>query len=286
MIKRRSPTIWGTVKMHGGKGRMLGRIYAEMPDDTEGVEDRFGGGGCVGLNAPDHLLVTYNDRNAGLYSIMHQLHTQPAAFLDAIRVILYDRGTFEKFKAMSPYPAGSLHEAVRAYVVRRMARGGIVVYRDRVVVTAAFAWSERTRGGRPGDLNAWENMKYRGLERIAERLHRSYVRITNLDDHPPTGFGEGPPRSPKWLRYRDPPYLNTVRTHQGTYGDDEFTPKQHEQMLEDAKRDNCYSMISGYDSEMYNDHLKGWRKASFDLPNNSGQGKTKNRRVEVLYMNY
>jgi hypothetical protein len=44
--------------------------------------------------------------------------------------------------------------------------------------------------------------------------------------------------------------------------------------------------ISGYPTEEYDSWLPAprWTKYTFDMPNNSGQGKTKQRRTECLWV--
>lgn len=44
--------------------------------------------------------------------------------------------------------------------------------------------------------------------------------------------------------------------------------------------------ISGYRSEMYDDLLPEtrWERVEFDMPNHSGQGEKKQRRVECLWI--
>lgn len=50
--------------------------------------------------------------------------------------------------------------AVGTLVRRRMSRGG----------GRSLAWSERLRGGRPGDRNAWETFQAGHLPRVVARL--------------------------------------------------------------------------------------------------------------------
>jgi hypothetical protein len=45
-------------------------------------------------------------------------------------------------------------------------------------------------------------------------------------------------------------------------------------------------MVSSYHHPIYDSALSNWRVVEVDLPNHSGQGKTKDRRIEVVYMNY
>jgi hypothetical protein len=43
--------------------------------------------------------------------------------------------------------------------------------------------------------------------------------------------------------------------------------------------------LSGYYSPLYDRALKSWKSHKFELPNNAGETKTKERRTEVLWLN-
>jgi DNA adenine methylase len=44
-------------------------------------------------------------------------------------------------------------------------------------------------------------------------------------------------------------------------------------------------VLSGYRSALYDRALSGWERHETELPNHSGQGRSKQRRVEVLWLN-
>ncbi len=45
-----------------------------------------------------------------------------------------------------------------------------------------------------------------------------------------------------------------------------------------------YVAVSGYRCDMYNRALCDWRRIEINRPNDSGQGKTKQRRIEVVWL--
>jgi hypothetical protein len=45
-------------------------------------------------------------------------------------------------------------------------------------------------------------------------------------------------------------------------------------------------MLSGYPSALYDDALAGWKRYTFDLPNNAASGTGKARETEVLWCNF
>jgi hypothetical protein len=42
--------------------------------------------------------------------------------------------------------------------------------------------------------------------------------------------------------------------------------------------------LSGYPSALYEEELRGWRRHDIPMPNHSGQGKTKGKRVECVWV--
>lgn len=83
------------------------------------------------------------------------------------------------------------------------------------------------------------------------------------------------------LIYCDPPYLMETRsTKQKIYKHEFHTKAQHRKLLKVLKDLPCMVMISGYDNELYNKMLVGWRKVHF-------QGITRRGpRTETVWMNF
>lgn len=81
------------------------------------------------------------------------------------------------------------------------------------------------------------------------------------------------------FQYWDPPYLFSTR--RGKRYKHEMTDSDHEELLKAALQSKAKIMISGYESEMYNDCLKNWKKETFSSCSEYGD-----RRTEVIWMNY
>jgi DNA adenine methylase len=107
---------------------------------------------------------------------------------------------------------------------------------------------------------------------IIERLHfRDCFRLYDRDDT---------------LFYMDPPYLPSTRVSNGTYRV-EMTIEEHEEMLELANKCKAQVIISGYDSELYNERLAGWRTVRKTAPSaiqNRNQLGDRGTRTEVLWI--
>lgn len=81
------------------------------------------------------------------------------------------------------------------------------------------------------------------------------------------------------LIYADPPYLATVRRQSKIYRH-EYSEQDHIELLATLLQAQCMVMLSGYDNELYNDTLTGWRKVQFFTMTHIGV------RQEHVWMNF
>ena len=80
--------------------------------------------------------------------------------------------------------------------------------------------------------------------------------------------------------YCDPPYLMETRKSGQLYLF-EYEPDQHVELLETIKKLPCSVMISGYQSDLYDSHLRGWSVRSFAAQTRGGSPAT-----EYVWFNY
>jgi DNA adenine methylase len=81
------------------------------------------------------------------------------------------------------------------------------------------------------------------------------------------------------LIYCDPPYVKETRRKQKIYRF-EYSDAQHEALLRFLLKQNCMVMISGYQSDLYQDYLNGWNFYSFSSQTLNGI------RQECVWFNY
>ena len=80
------------------------------------------------------------------------------------------------------------------------------------------------------------------------------------------------------LIYLDTPYVLSTRTRKQYWF--EMSDRDHEDLLKTVISSRAMIMISGYDSELYERYLKGWRK--IQIP---ARAQNSLQRVETLWMN-
>jgi DNA adenine methylase len=251
------------VKTHGGKYYTARRIIALFPPHRLYMEP-FAGGLSVLLNKPRAPVEVAGDLNGDLINVYRVLQDHTAELLARVKALDYYKATFD---AATGRPTDAVDATVRFLVRNRMSRDGL---------SSCFSWSERLRGGRPGDLNAWETIKTE-LPRLADRLagvdlrHAPAIDIIREYDGVDT------------VHYLDPPYLPETRTARDVYRH-EMTREQHEELLEVLVVCRGAVVLSGYASPLYDGRLAGWERVTFDMPNHAGQGKTKQRRMEIVWI--
>lgn len=259
------------MKIHGGKYYLSQWVIDNFPKDYQKMTycELFGGAASVLLNKAPSSKEIYNDLHSPTANIFHCLVNCPQDLINKITQIKYNEDSF-KLATTIPFKFGNVESAVAELVLRRMSRGGM---------KKAFSWSERLRGGRPGDLNAWETFKDQILL-IAQRIKGVEVFNFSAIDLISKYISD-----PSILLYLDPPYVAKTRTAKSVY-DCEMNNKDHKFMASLIKDANCKVVVSGYENDLYSDYFKNWNRVLKEVPNNSGQGKKKQRRVEILWKNY
>ena len=65
-----------------------------------------------------------------------------------------------------------------------------------------------------------------------------------------------------------------------------MTPLQHFWLVAALRAHSGPAAISGYQCDEYDRWLRDWRRFDFEMPNNAGQTRLKQRRTESLWINW
>jgi site-specific DNA-adenine methylase len=103
--------------------------------------------------------------------------------------------------------------------------------------------------------------------------------ICELHQIDAVAFLEGYSFTGQELVYVDPPYVPQTRRRMKVYKYD-YSEEDHIRLLRCLILLPCKVMISGYDSDLYNQELAGWRKEGFPAKTHAGM------RDEVVWMNF
>ena len=102
------------------------------------------------------------------------------------------------------------------------------------------------------DLDPW----------VIERWQKDYPGACELHECDAISFLQGFDFQGDELVYVDPPYLPETRRRDKVYRHD-YTGDDHLRILRLLVTLPCNVMVSGYESELYNHELSGWRKVIF-----------------------
>lgn len=84
------------------------------------------------------------------------------------------------------------------------------------------------------------------------------------------------------ILYVDPPYPKAVRSSQDRrYKFELMEQLEHGELCDLLLAIPCNVMLSGYDNDLYNDKLKGWRKETINTSNRAGS-----RVIETVWLNF
>lgn len=256
------------IRYHGGKFRLASWIIPQMPEHICYVEP-FGGAAGVLLQKPRSYAEVYNDLDGEVVNLFRVLRDPEMnqRLRDACALTPYSR---DEFCAAREVVTESVERARRMVVRACMGFGsasgiggnsGFRSDSKRKYATAAHLWERY-----PENLSA-----------VCQRLqgviieNKDALAVMRAHDAKTT------------LHYIDPPYVPETRVQGNRYYNHEMTVEGHEQLLAVARTMTGMVMISGYDTDVYNDILVGWQKMEKSSRISAGRG-TKVR-TECLWSN-
>ena len=257
------------VKIHGGKRYLYKWVIQNFPKDYKKYCETHCGACSVFLNKLPSDYECINDVDPKLISIINAIRNKLPRFQAELKQLDYCEQTFKDALNRSTRFVNSIDAAVNEFTIRRMSRGGL---------KKAFAWSDRQRGGMPGDVNAW-NTIIEHLPMIAQRLKQALVY-----NQPAINFIKEND-SPETFFYCDPPYLHETRRSTKTY-EFEMSKDDHIELAQTLNACKGKVMISGYDSKLYQELYINWNREEHRVANHSSQTKIKQYKTECIWKNY
>jgi len=259
-------------KCHGGKYYLCKWILGHLPEDYANCTyvEPFSGAASVLVNKEKSKLEILNDLDEKTIQIFRALRDEPKEFIRRLNIIKYRKESFDRFQKKSKIESDDyLDQAVTEFALRRMSRGGL---------KKNFSWSNRQRGGQPGDVNAWQTA-IELLPVIAERIrgihifNKPAIEIIKVFNDHDTVF------------YIDPPYLHSTRSSTSTYSH-EMATEDHVELANLLTASKGKVIISGYSSPLYKTLYTGWKCERKKVPNHASQQKTKKIKTECIWKNF
>jgi DNA adenine methylase len=264
------------IKRHGGKHYLANRIIALMAPHTHYVEPFFGAGGVLLHKAPQGVSEVVNDIDGELICFWRALQSEEQfeKLRRRIEATPFSQLVFEQaLESVGAEIADPIERAARFFILARQSRQGI----GRVFATLSRL---RTRRGMNEQVAAWLGA-IEGLSEVHNRLRR--VAVLNDDAVKVIHTQDGK----ETLFYCDPPYVHMTRTVTTAY-ECEMNDDQHRALLDKLATIEGKFLLSGYRCPMYDEWATkhGFHRVDIPIDNKASSSKTKEIKLERVWMNY
>lgn len=251
------------MKYPGSKWGLAKWIISHFPEHHSYLEP-FLGSGAVLFNKPRSNIETVNDLDGNVVNLFEWIKHDPERLAHEIYYTPYARQVYED--AFSTVRADSLEKAVNFYIRLQMGHG----FRTN---GEKVGWKNDVQGReRAYAAKDWCELPDRIME-VAERL-----RGVQIECKPAVELIKRF-NYPNVLIYADPPYM--LGTRHGKQYRCEMDDQDHEELLDVLIAHKGPVLLSGYDSPLYIDRLRGWHREEAVSYSQIAAKKT-----EVLWMNF
>ena len=257
------------LKYPGSKWNIAGQLVELIPPHHSYVEPFFGSGALLFNKAPSDI-ETVNDLDHNVTNLFRCIQENSERLAGMVMTTPFSREKYEDTYKLDVWeimmPDEPYHKALRFLIQCWQGHGF------------------RTNGYKVGwknDVQGRESMYalwnwYRLPERIINIAER--LRKVQIENRPALEVIKRFNYDNVFM-YIDPPYL--LGTRAGKQYAHEMTDAEHEELLKTLLQSKAKIMVSGYESDMYNEYLSDWNKALFSSCAEHGK-----QRTEVVWMNY
>lgn len=259
------------IRYHGGKFRLAPWIMQFFPPHMTYVEP-FGGAAGVLLQKQRSYAEVYNDLDGDIVNFFRVLRdpNQRRQLLELVSLTPYARDDFDEAWEETADP---VERARRTAIRAQMGFGsagatkGVTGFRidtRRAYGTAQHLWTEYPK--------AIADVGQRFQSVLIE--NRPAIEVMQQHDRNDT------------LHFVDPPYVLSTRVLQANgrgYYRHEMTDSDHLELLQVLLELEGMVVVSGYESEIYNDMLAGWE--TFQTKSRISAGRGTALRTEVVWIN-
>lgn len=250
------------LKYPGAKNRIAPWICEYIPEHKVYLEPYFGSG-AIFFNKVPARIETLNDLDGNVVNYFKIVRERPEELSAQLEMTPYSRD--EYYRAYKTISEDTEIERARKFAVRCWQGFGCSnLYRN------GFRSSQQSTS--PYTTREWRN--------LPERLMAASERIKNAQiENLPAAELIKRYNTPDVFMYVDPPYLHGTRKNY-LYRH-EMEDAEHVELLKLLAEYPGKVLLSGYDNDLYNDFLAGWKKVQ-----KKTQAEAGIPRVETLWMNY
>lgn len=250
-------------KYPGAKWTLAQWIINMFPEHHSYLEP-FLGSGAVLFTKPRSNIETVNDLDDDVVNLFDFIRNDTEKLARAIYLIPYARAEYER--AFYEKPKDDFDKAVKFYIRCQMGHG----FRT---TGEKVGWKNDIQGREKAYAAGYWAKTPEDIIQAAERL-----RGVQIEKRPAVDLIQRF-NFPNVLIYADPPYM--LNTRHGKQYKHEFLNEDHDDLLQVLKAHKGYVIISGYETEFYNEQLLDWYKAYKKSVTQTGKSKT-----EVVWCNF
>lgn len=250
-------------KYPGSKWSIADWIISFFPEHHSYLEPFFGSGAVL-FNKPRSNIETVNDLDGNVINLFEWIKSDPERMAHEIYYTPYARQVYDD--SFVAEPEDSFDRAVNFYIRLNMGHGF------------------RTNGEKVGWKNDVQGRERAyaasGWCRLTEKIMQAAERLrgVQIENRPAVDLMERF-NYPNVLIYLDPPYVLSVRS--GKQYRYEMDNKGHEELLGTILKHKGQVLISGYESDLYNEMLHGWYREVTTC-----YSQVCSKKKEVLWMNF
>ena len=253
------------LKYPGSKWNIAAQLVRLIPEHHTYVEPFFGSGAVL-FNKQLSDIETVNDLDSNVVNLFHCIQEDSQNLARMVMSTPFSREVYELSygntdSLENPY-AKAVNFLVQCWQGHGFRSNGYKVGWKNDVVGRERSYA----------LWNWYRLPTWIIE-IAERF-----RMVQIENRPAMELIEKYNYNNVFM-YIDPPYLLSTRS--GKQYKHEMSAADHEELLKALQQSKAKIMISGYESELYDDYLIKWEKKQFSSCAEHGKP-----RMETVWMNY
>lgn len=255
------------LKYPGSKWNIVGQLVEMIPRHHSYVEPFFGSGAVLFTKVPSDI-ETINDMDSEVTNLFQCIQKDSERLAELVMTTPFSREEYDnQFKISDGTICNDSFHRAAGFLIRCWQGHGFRTNGYKV------GWKNDVVGReRAYALWNWYRLPEWIID-IAERL-----RMVQIENRPALEVIKRFNYENVFM-YLDPPYV--LGTRNGKQYKHEMSDAEHEELLREAVDSKAKIMISGYESEMYNDYLKDWNKCTFN-----SCAEHAGKRTEVVWMNY
>lgn len=251
----------------GSKWMIADWIINHFPEGYEKMVylEPFAGSSAVFFNKKPGVVETINDLNNDVVNLFRVLRDYPEELIAKIQLTPFSREEYRQ----STIPCDEPIEKARRFMVRTT---------QSIGAKPDSGWRNHKLARIGGTASKWNGLP-ETLHTAVDRLKGDTTNLVQIESMDALQLIEKY-NFPDVLMYLDPPYVKSTRRTNKLYTV-EMEEEGQNKLLDLIVKSKAKIVLSGYQSDLYDERLKGWKKDTIQTRTTSTDIAT-----ETIWMNY